>query len=79
VSSACYFWELYFELTSSVAAWPHIEVVGFRHMHKINVKNTVFSAYVMEACRGSRGIDPLVLNLGIRWRKTFRERIPGTK
>jgi hypothetical protein len=48
-------------------------------MHKLNVKNTVFSAHIMEACRGSRGIYPLVLNLGIRWRKTFRERNPGTK
>jgi len=52
VSSACYFCELCFELTSSVTTWPYIEVVGFRHMQKINVKNTAFPAHNMEACRG---------------------------
>ena len=52
VSSACYFWELCFELSVSVTTWPYVEVVGSRHMHKVNVKNTVFPAHIMEACRG---------------------------
>ena len=34
---------------------------------KVNVKGKVFPFHAIKACRGSRGLAPLILSLGATW------------
>jgi len=65
-------WQLYnFSLytTSIIIKNTLEELARDLGRHFIGENNNAVSVHAMKACRGCRGVAPLILNLGDRWRR----------
>jgi hypothetical protein len=57
----------------------NIQYNNFILITYIKHKDKVFSVQTMKACRGSRGIAPLILNVNTKWRKPLHRRLGGSQ
>jgi hypothetical protein len=62
ISSAALYWQGY-RIALPVALNDDLILVA---VYQIKVKDQVVPDHAMKACRGSRGIAPVILNLGIK-------------